>query len=76
MISVAMIRELDRLFLVAKTTGAVADWNVYESARAAVDTKNHDKHGGFWYNQANEIEDAGQLATAPGVVERLGGRAT
>jgi hypothetical protein len=37
MISVAMIRELDRLFLIAKTTGAVSDWIVYFGAKSRVD---------------------------------------
>ena len=32
-----MIRELDRLFLVANKTGTVADWNAYFQARARVD---------------------------------------
>ena len=36
-VTIAVIRELDRLFLIAKTTGAVSDWIVYFEAKSRVD---------------------------------------
>jgi hypothetical protein len=37
MITVAMIRELDRLFQIARTTDQAAAWNDYFQAKARVD---------------------------------------
>jgi len=42
-LTIAVIRELDRLFLIAKTTGSVADWNAYFQARARVDISLYDR---------------------------------